>query len=166
MDEVEVREYQEKDRDACRQLWKELTIWHRRIYNDSSIGGPEPGLYFDKHLAKTGPDHLLVAVTGAKVVGLVGYLVFDEEIEIEPLVVAESWRGKGTGKMLLDTLMKRVEGTGIKFLTVRPTARNVMALEFFRNRGFDKIGRIELFIDYTGGKWKEDLKLFDLDFGY
>jgi len=49
---------------------------------------------------------------------------------------------------------------------VRPVARNKRALEFFRSRGFNKIGRVELFVDYTGKDWKEDLKLFDLEFGY
>jgi len=53
MSGIEIREYQEKDRDACRRLWRELTVWHRDIYSDPTIGA-EPGLYFDEHLAKTG----------------------------------------------------------------------------------------------------------------
>lgn len=166
MDEIEVRGYRDGDRDACRRLWEELTVWHREIYGDPGIGGAEPGLYFDKHLAKTGPEHLLVAVAGDKVVGLAGYLVEDEEIEVEPLVVTGSHRGRGIGSMLLDAVVKRFERTGIKSLTVRPVMRNTKALEFFRSRGFDKVGRIELFIDYTGGSWKKDLRLFELDFGY
>ena len=166
LDEIEVRGYREGDRDACRRLWEELTVWHREIYDDPTIGGPEPGLHFDEHLAKAGPEHLLVAVAGDTVVGLVGYLVAEEEIEVEPLVVSRSHRSRGVGTMLLDAVVKRVEGSGIKFLTVRPVVRNKKALEFFRSRGFDKVGRIELFVDYTGGNWKKDLRLFELDFGY
>ena len=166
MDEIEVRGYREGDRDACRLLWEELTGWHREIYGDPRIGGAEPGLYFDEHLAKTGPEHLFVAVASDTVVGLVGYLVEDEEVEIEPLVVTRLQRGRGIGSMLLDAVVKRLERTGIKFLTVRPVVRNTRALEFFRSHGFDKVGRIELFIDYTDGNWKKDLRLFELDFGY
>jgi ribosomal protein S18 acetylase RimI-like enzyme len=164
--EIEVRGYSEGDRDACRRLWEELTVWHREIYGDPSIGGTEPGLYFDEHLAKTGSEHLIVAVAGTTVVGLVGYMVEDEEVEVEPLVVTRSHRGRGIGSMLLDEVVKRLERTGIRYLTVRPVVRNTKALEFFRSRGFDKVGRIELFIDYTSGSWKKDLRLFELDFRY
>jgi GNAT superfamily N-acetyltransferase len=164
--EIEVRTYQEMDREVCRRLWEELVAWHAEIYNDPGIGGPTPGLHFDKHLEEAGPDHLLVAVIDGKVVGLIGYLVAEEEVEVEPLIVSGSFRGRGVGSVLLDAVVKRVEGSGVKFLNVRPVARNLKALEFFRKRGFDKIGRVELFIDYTGGTWKEDLRLFDLDFGY
>ena len=166
MGEIEVRGYREGDRDACRRLWEELTVWHREIYGNPAIGGPEPGLHFDEHLVKAGPERLLVAVAGGTIVGLVGYLVAEEEVEVEPLVVSGSYRGRGIGSMLLDAVVKRIEGTGIKFLTVRPVMRNIKALEFFRSRGFDKVGRIELFVDYTGGNWKKDLRLFEFDFGY
>jgi len=112
----------------------------------------------------------MVAVSGDEVVGLVGMLWPDErsieEIEVEPLIVSGSHRGKGVGSMLLDAVIKRVEGKGIKYLTVRPVMRNVKALEFFRKRGFDKVGRVELFIDYTDREWKKNLSLLDLDFEY
>lgn len=161
-----MRGYNEADRDACRLLWRELTEWHRGIYDDPTIGGSEPGFHFDEHLAKTGPENLLVAVADGVVVGLIGSLVGEEEIEVEPLVVSKAHRGKGIGSKLLDAAMKRAKGTGIKFLTVRPAARNIRALEFFRTRGFDKVGRIELFVDCKGGNWKKNLELFGLDYEY
>ena len=165
--DLEVREYREADKEACRRLWKELTIKHRQIYNDPEIGGPDPGLHFDKHLEAVKPEQLMVAVADGEVVGLVGYLVLgEEEVEVEPIVVAESHRGKGIGSLLLDAVVSKFEGTGIKFLDVRPVLRNVKALEFFRKRGFDKLGRIELFIDYSDREWKKGLQIFDLDFEY
>ncbi len=42
------------DREACRALWRELTECHRTIYGDPSIGGDDPGLYFDEHLLAPG----------------------------------------------------------------------------------------------------------------
>lgn len=164
--DIAIRGYRSEDKEACRGLWAELTQWHRDIYDDQGIGGPEPGLHFDEHLEKAGPEHLQVAVDGDVIVGLVGYLVMDEEIEVEPLVVKSSHRGRGIGSMLVNSVVERVSNTGIKFLSVRPAARNTKALEFFRAKGFDKIGRVELFIDYTGREWKKDLRFLDLEFGY
>lgn len=164
MAEIQIREYQGQDLNGCRELWEELTAWHREIYSDPTIGGENPGLYFDTHLAKAGPKHLFVALDGDDVVGLAGYLLVEGEAEVEPLVVRNTHRGRGIGTMLLDAVVRRLEGTGIKSLTVRPVMRNVRAIEFFRKRGFDKLGRVELFIDYTGSNWKKDLKLFDLEF--
>jgi len=164
--DIVIRDYRSEDKESCRNLWAELTQWHRDIYGDQGIGGPQPGLHFDEHLKLTGADHILVAVDGDQAVGLVGYLVQDEEIEVEPLIVSKSYRGRGIGSMLLNSVVDRVSKTGIKFLSVRPVARNKKAVEFFRAKGFDKIGRVELFIDYTGREWKEDLKFFDLEFGY
>ncbi|HUV98042.1 MAG TPA: GNAT family N-acetyltransferase, partial [Candidatus Paceibacterota bacterium] len=70
-------------------LWKELTEWHRHICQDPSIGGAHPEEYFDKHLAKAGPERLWVAVQDSKVVGLVGLIVNGKEAEIEPVIVSE-----------------------------------------------------------------------------
>jgi GNAT superfamily N-acetyltransferase len=164
--DIVIRGYRSEDKEACRGLWAELTQWHRNIYGDQGIGGPDPGMHFDEHLEKAGAEHLLVATDGDRVVGLVGFLVTEEEVEVEPLIVAESHRGGGIGSMLVEAVVDRVGKMGIKFLSVRPVARNKKALEFFRSKGFDKIGRIELFIDYTGREWKDDLRFFDLDFGY
>jgi ribosomal protein S18 acetylase RimI-like enzyme len=164
LSEIQIRGYQGKDLEGCREIWEELTAWHREIYDDPTIGGLNPGLYFDIHLEKAGPDHLLVALDGGTVVGLTGYLLVEGDAEVEPLVVRKTHRGRGIGTMLLDALVRRLESTGVKYLSVRPVIRNVKAIEFFRTHGFDKLGRVELFIDYTGNLWKKDLKLFDMDF--
>lgn len=161
-----IRGYRDEDRDACRRLWTGLTQWHRDIYDDPGNGGLEPGLHFDEHFKKAGVDHVLVAVDGNTVVGLVGYLADNEEIEIEPLVVSASHRGRGIGSSMLNSVIQRAKNTNIKYISVRPVVRNKRALEFFRSRGFDKVGRVELFIDCEGSEWKKDLRLFELDFGY
>jgi ribosomal protein S18 acetylase RimI-like enzyme len=164
---VVVRGYKDKDKEACRGLWSELTQWHRDIYDDSGIGGANPGLYFDEHLKKVGPSKLIVASIGSKVVGLVGYMEGEEEFEVEPLIVSKDCRDKGIGTMLLNEVKKRVaKQKGVKYLSVRPVARNERAIEYFCSRGFDKIGRIELFIDFTGREWKKDFRLFERQYEY
>jgi ribosomal protein S18 acetylase RimI-like enzyme len=164
---VFIRGYKDKDREECRALWGELTQWHRDIYDDSGIGGANPGLHFDEHLKKVGHRQLIVASVGSKVVGLVGYMDGEEEFEVEPLIVSRDCRGKGIGTMLLNEVRKRVQKQkGVKYLSVRPVARNERAIEYFRSRGFDKIGRIELFIDFSGREWKKDMSLFERQFEY
>jgi len=49
--DVVVRDYTSADYSACRMLWVELTEHHRRIYEDPSIGGDDPGGAFDDYLA-------------------------------------------------------------------------------------------------------------------
>jgi len=164
--EVLIRKYSEEDRASCRGLWEELTVRHREIYDDPTIGGDDPGLYFDKHLAQAGPEHIFVATEEGAIVGLSGYLVNGNEACVEPLVVRKSRRGRGIGTMLLEAVGNDLDKTAIKYLTVKPAARNVEALEFFRKRGFDKLGMIELFQDFSGTKWRKDAKLLGMEFEY
>jgi GNAT superfamily N-acetyltransferase len=161
---VAVSPYEDRYRDQCRQLWAELTQKHRDIYRDQGIGGPEPGLFFDEHLEKAGRDRILLAFIGDEVVGMLGYLQTEEEIEVEPLVVSQNHRGEGVGTALMSAFMERVRDSDAKYLNVRPVARNKEALEFFRKKGFDKVGRVELFMDRTGKKWEKGVRLHDADY--
>lgn len=116
-----VRRCQESDREQCRGLWRELVEWHREIYQDSTIGGAHPEDYFDKHLAKVGPEQLWVADYNAKVVGLVGLMSgLYYEVEIEPLIVSRAYRGKGVGKQLIQTVIAEARRRGLRSLNVSP----------------------------------------------
>jgi hypothetical protein len=57
-----IRNYEPQDLETCRALWRELTDWHREIYEDVTIGGDHPEKYFDKHLATIRPEQIWVAV--------------------------------------------------------------------------------------------------------
>jgi len=103
--ELVIRKYLHKDRESCRSLWRELTEWHRQIYQDPSIGGAHPEEYFDRHLASVGADHLWVAVLDSQVVGLTGLIVREEEAEIEPLIVSRPYRLKGMGRRLMEAVI-------------------------------------------------------------
>jgi hypothetical protein len=94
-----IRKYRAVDRDQCRMLWKELTEWHRQIYQDPSIGGAHPEEHFDQHLAKAGPERLWVAVQDSQIAGLVGLTVNDKEAEIEPIIVSAITAAKKSGKV-------------------------------------------------------------------
>ena len=47
---MHIRAYEPSDYDACRALWLELTERHRLIYDDPTIGAPDPGSAFDDYL--------------------------------------------------------------------------------------------------------------------
>lgn len=161
-----VRKYQIGDREQCRGLWRALTEWHREIYEDRTIGGEHPEDYFDEHLAKVGPDRLWVAIHDSEVVGLTGLIVKGEEAEIEPLIVSKAHRGKGIGKQLVKTVVSVVHNLGVRFLSVKPVARNVQAVRFFYRQGFKNLGHIELCLDFCEYAWKPGFQFFECNFNF
>jgi GNAT superfamily N-acetyltransferase len=141
---VTIREYTPTDLEACRGLWRALTQRHRDIYGDQSIGGADPGTEFDQHLLHPRLAKLWVAVLNGELVGLCGLLVEYEESELEPIVVRPSHRNRGIGARLAQQAIAESRRLGMKFINVRPVARNVEAIAFFHREGFRLLGRLEL----------------------
>jgi ribosomal protein S18 acetylase RimI-like enzyme len=167
LSKVSVRKYQATDREQCRDLWRELTEWHRQIYQDSHIGGEHPEDYFDKHLAKVGSEQLWVAEQNTKVVGLVGLMNgLYGDVEIEPLIVSRAYRGKGIGTQLVLAVVTEARKRGLRSLSVSPVARNINAIKFLYNLGFKNLGYIQLFIDFTDYRWKQGPEIFECKFKY
>jgi GNAT superfamily N-acetyltransferase len=142
-----IRGYEEGDREACRALWRDLTQWHRDIYDDQSIWADrDPGDFFDEHLADVGAGRIWVAEVEGDVVGLAGLIVVGRTGELEPIVVAERARGTGIGRALGDRVVAEARRLGLRRLDVRPAARNEQAIRFFHELGFDTLGQLELMI--------------------
>lgn len=161
-----IRKYRPEDREQCRALWRELTDWHRQIYEDPSIGGDRPEDHFDKHSAEVGRERLWVAVYGTRAVGLAGLIVRGPEAEIEPLVVSAACRRKGIGQRLVRAVISEARKLNVRFLMVRPVARNVHAIEFLYHQGFKSLGQIELCMDFCNYAWKRGPVLFDLQYSF
>jgi ribosomal protein S18 acetylase RimI-like enzyme len=144
-----IRSYHDADLEACRELWIQLTHWHRHIYNAPSIGGDDPGQHFDKHLAKVGREKLWVAEQEGEIVGLIGLQPgYDEgSVEVEPLVVAHEARGTGVGRALIEHLVAAVKEMGLRDLNVHVVGRNAEAIRFYHDVGFNVIGHFELLYD-------------------
>lgn len=161
-----VRGYRAGDLEACRSLWVELTETHRRIYDSPGIGGENPGLQFDDHLALVGPDNLWVAELDGRVVGLTGLILRQDEAELEPLIVTEALRGRGIGTRLAEAVVAAARDAGLGSLSVRPVARNVAALQFFHAHGFRVMGHVEIFMDLRDGPrpWRPGESLADRPF--
>lgn len=165
---VVVRPFEPHDADACRRLWEELTDWHRRIFESPEIGGEDPGRAFDEHLAKVGPENVWVAELDRHVVGLAG-LIPGVESELEPVVVAEQHRQRGIGRLLAETVVTAARERGARTVQVRPVARNVEAVRFFHELGFDILFQLELGMDLVARErdvWVRGERLAERDFRF
>jgi N-acetylglutamate synthase-like GNAT family acetyltransferase len=107
-----------------------------------------------------------VATCNAAVVGLVGLVVQDTEAEVEPLIVHKEHRRHGVEGQLTQTVIAEARKLNIRFLSVKPVARNIQAIKFFHHRGFRTLGHTELFLDLSKSAWKPGPRLFDCDFTF
>ncbi|MHC5025106.1 MAG: GNAT family N-acetyltransferase [Planctomycetota bacterium] len=159
-----IRDYEpDLDYDACRALWVHLTKHHRKIYENDTIGGDDPGGDFDVFLADPKRCGAWVAVDGDAVVGFTGLLLHGEdEGELEPMIVAPAMRGRGLGQALAERVIDAARGLGVKSLSVRPVGRNQDAIGFFARVGFDIVGHVELFQKLTAAgdqEWRAGVVL-------
>ena len=144
--DVVVRAYRPRDLEACRALWAELTQRHRDVYSDPTIGGDDPGRGFDQHLAHPNFAGVWVAEVEGQVVGMAGLLATGEEAEVEPVVVSAEYRSQGIGHLLCQCVVE--------------VARNVEAISFFVEQGFNLLGRVELFQELASPvarEWKDGI---------
>jgi GNAT superfamily N-acetyltransferase len=146
--DLRIRGYETSDLDACRQLWAELTDWHRELFASPGIGGDDPGRQFDEHLSRVGVEHIWLAEANGEPVGMVGLIPSNGDSELEPIVVAREWRGRGVGDALARVVIDAVRNRGDRFLITKPVARNDAALRFFHGLGFDVLSQLELLADF------------------
>jgi len=142
--DVTIRPFEEQDASACRALWAELTRWHRALYEDTSIGGDDPGSGFDGYPEQA---RLWVAERSGSVVGLVGLQIRGRQAEIEPVVVSFDARGQRIGRSLVETAVEAARAEGVRQVKASPVARNALALRFFHRLGFDTLGHIDVLLD-------------------
>ena len=167
---VTIRDYQTKDYDVCRSLWVELTQHHRDIYEDPSIGGDDPGQGLDRYLNNTQRRGAWVAEVEGQVVAFGGLLLHSkEEGEVEPVVVSQPYRDKGIGTRLVKHVVEQAREIGVRFLSIRPVARNERALSLYVRLGFSTVGAVELFQDLSSSydrKWKPGIRILDNELHY
>lgn len=163
-----IRPYELRDERACRALWVQLTDHHRRLYDDPTIGGDDPGAHFtDVYLPTPERVATWVAVEDGDVVGLAGLLDHGPSGEVEPVVVAEHAQGRGIGKRLLDTAVEESRRRGHEWIAIRPVARNVPSITAFHAAGFRTLGGfVDLTLDLRPRRhqWHDDAALHGLPF--
>ena len=169
LDNVNIRNYRVSDHTNCQSLWIELTEYHQEIYDDSTIGGENLAQGFKEHLERYGGESFWVAEEDELIIGLIGLIVRGKAAEVEPIIIKSSHRKKGIGKKLLQFIINHAIEKEIKYLSIRPVARNKMAIKIFHGMGFNTIGHVELFMDLKekeSKKWKTGIELHDIPFDY
>lgn len=167
MTAIGIRAYESGDYDACRALWVELTEHHRLIYDAPGIGGDDPGADWDRHLESPLRIGSWVAVVDGAVIGLTGLQTMDrDEIEVEPMIVSASFRGRGVGRLLMEHLITESRDRGFGTLSVRSVARNTGALAAWRALGFGTVGMVEVFMDLGegGSEWRPGVVIDGMPF--
>lgn len=166
---MNIRCYEASDIERCRSLWAEMVQRHRDIYDDPSIGGDNPGMEFDAHLSRVGPEKVWIAASKEEIVGLVSLIQNDQEAEVEPIVVSAKHRGQGVGEKLLSHAIEQAKTLGVLCLSVKPVARNEEAIAFFHKAGFRVLGHIQQFVwlgPSSPGQWKPGPELYGKSFDY
>jgi GNAT superfamily N-acetyltransferase len=166
---VAVRDYSTSDYSACRSLWVELTEHHRQMYEDPTIGGEDPGVGFDDYLAIPGRVSSWVAEAAGLAVGLTGLFDHGPSAEVEPVIVADGFRGQGVGRLLIERVVTEAVARGYDYLAIRPVARNVTAIQRFYDAGFRTLGgHVDLTMDLVDRRhrWLDGAHLHGLDFRY
>lgn len=164
---VSIRRYASTDLEPCRDLWVQLTDWHRQIYDSPNIGGPDPGRQFDALLERIGPQVIWVAEASGRVVGMCGLIPGQSDAELEPIVVDSSYRGEGIGRRLALTAIDAARTGGLRQVFTRPVARNASTIHFFHRLGFDVLGQIEVVLDLAPMDrqiWKPGPRIAGRDF--
>ncbi|HEX9896488.1 MAG TPA: GNAT family N-acetyltransferase [Dehalococcoidales bacterium] len=162
--DIKVRSYGDSDYSACRLLWSELTQHHRNIYEDPTIGEPDPGQGFEIYIALPNRKATWVAEVDGEINGFVGLLTctWEGEAEIEPVIVSSNCRRRGIGTALVRHVIKEANKFGVEFLNVRPVARNRDAILFFAKLGFNTLGHIDLFQELNPSskrKWETGITI-------
>jgi len=159
---MRIREYEAADFEASRSLWSELTLHHQEIYEDSAIAGDDPGRGFDTYINNPACRNTWVAELNGQVVGFTGLIVNWGEGEIEPVIVSSPYRNRGIGTMLVQRVVEEAKKTEVRFLSIRPVARNERAVSLFAKLGFNLVGHINLFQDISPSsdrKWKRGIEI-------
>jgi N-acetylglutamate synthase-like GNAT family acetyltransferase len=154
-----IRDYQDPDFSACCSLWEELAQYHRKIYEDPSIGGDDLGRGFELYLNNAQRRATWVVEAEGRVVACAGLIVDihgnGEEAEIEPVIVSGNYRRKGIGAKLIRYATQEAKKLGVRSLSIRPVLRNVEAIHLFVREGFNLVGYIDLFQNLSQSSYKK-----------
>lgn len=101
-----------------------------------------------EHLLDRSACHLLVMDDGDA--GVVAYAVLWcilDQGELANLAVAESHRGRGLGRTLLDEVMARARREGVERLYLEVRVSNASAIALYRSAGFQEVGLRKRYYD-------------------
>lgn len=164
---VGVRPYKPSDHNACRRLWAEFVEQQRDLYNDPSLGGPDPGAGFEDYLTRLDLSGMWVADDHG-VVGFVGLVLDGRNGSVDPIVVTGQRRGEGIGRALLVHVTEQARRRGMRELSISPALRNAEAIHCLHAAGYDVLTNVTLSLSLAArpGGTRDGLELHDRRFRY
>ena len=81
-----------------------------------------------------------VGAQGSRVVGYSGAWLFSGEAHITTLAVHPDWRGRGLGRIFMNTLINHARGCGATTMLLEVRPSNVAACLLYKSLGFRQIG--------------------------
>ncbi len=164
-----IRNYvRESDLQGCALLLRELTEWHREMYQNPPIKWGPIQTDYDRDLDTVDPSLLWVAVQSSRVIGMVGLLLkgsrWGDEAEVEPIMVTREFRGKRIGERLLETAVTEARARGARLVAIKHLARNIKAIQFSYKHGFTNVRNVELSMDLSERSRKPGPRMFECDF--
>jgi GNAT superfamily N-acetyltransferase len=167
---VAIRPYRPLDHRHCRELWAALVRTKRELYQDPTIGGADPGAGFEDYLTRLDLAGMWVAEhRDAGVIGLIGLVLGSHrQGRVDPVVVADDWRGRGVGRALLRHVADEARRRTMTGLAITPDSRNVDAVRCLHASGYDVLASVTLVLDLAprGHSWQDGLELHGLGFSY
>ncbi len=142
MEDIIIREATEQDLPAIKGLMAEL------IEAVGDTGGFDVNAAMEncRTLLKNVDSYILVAEVDENVIGVVNLDIRRTILHsglsglIDEMVVAESYRGKGVGRKLIDAAAEKCKLSGCCEIEVSTELTNTKARSFYKSCGFEEMG--------------------------
>ena len=108
--------------------------------------------YFDPELDHLSSYYNIGTDESGRVIGGAGVAEFpgiDDCAEVQKLYVADGWKGRGYGKMLMKTIEEYARGAGFRRLYLETHSNLDVAMHMYEKYGFHLIGRPETVVHST-----------------
>lgn len=145
VNEIFIRKAQLEDLNIIQNLNNELFKLEKENYDSTLVQDwplSEDGKQYFEDLIIN--HYVIVAIKDDKIVGYLAGSINEkgsyEEIqygEINNMLVDNNFRGFGIGKLLIDKFKQYCKDNNINNLKVVASAKNIKAIEFYKNNGFN-----------------------------
>ncbi|MFH1382001.1 MAG: GNAT family N-acetyltransferase [Chloroflexota bacterium] len=139
MQNISLRQFKYFDQDA---------VWQLHIEGLEQTGSFIDNPEYDSDLGRIIADYIenrgdfIVATCDELIVGSGGLRrVNNETAEIKRMRVTPQYQGQGIGELILDYLMKKAQALGYQRLILDTTARQRIAQQLYKSRGFKEYDR-------------------------